>query len=426
MGVLSELAASVELPKMYRVRQKFSSEHLSDDEIACTLREEFARDGIASTIRPGMRIAVTCGSRGIDRIAFITKTIVGIVKEYGADPFIVPSMGSHGGATAQGQREIVESYGVTESYIGCPIVSSMEVIKIGSIPDGRDIYMDKNAAEADGIIAVNRIKPHTAFRGPYESGLMKMIVIGLGKQMGAETCHKTGFINMAKDLETFGTAILKKGKVLFGIGILENPRDQTRKLIALTPDEILTQEPILLKEAKRNMPRIWLDHLDVLIVDRIGKNISGDGMDPNITGRFGSPEADTGNFLKTKKIVVLDLTEETHGSALGVGMADVTTRRLFQKTVFEMSYPNAITSTVLDQVKMPMVIDSDRAAIQLALKTCLDTDLKNPRMVRIQDTLSLEEIMVSEALLNEVKCHPVLEISGDGEEFPFDENGNLW
>lgn len=426
MGILNELAAPVKLPRMYRVRQKFPEEHLSSGELAILLQRELHRETITSSIRPGMRIAVTCGSRGISSIALITKIIVNFVKERGGFPFIVPAMGSHGGATAAGQRRIVESFGITEQTMGCPIFSTMEVTRIGSGQDGRGIYMDRFAAEADGIIVVNRIKPHTAFRGPYESGLMKMTVIGLGKQVGAEICHKTGFSHMARDLEDFGRAILSRGKVLFGVAILENPGEQTIKTAVLTPEEIITQEPVLLKEAKANMPRICFDHLDVLIVDQIGKNISGDGMDPNITGRFGSPEADPGTCIKTKKIVVLDLTGETHGSALGIGMADVTTRRLFDKTIFEMTYPNAITSTVLEQVRMPMVIGSDKEAIQLALKTCLETDFKNPRIVRIRDTQSLGEILISEALLGEAHINPMTEVLGEGEEFPFDDKGNLW
>lgn len=426
VGILNKMAADVSIPKMYRVKQHLDEEHLSGQELVACLRVELERGEISGALRPGMRVAVTFGSRGIENIALITKAVISFVQEKGAKPFIIPAMGSHGGATAKGQKEVLESYGVTEERMGCPICSSMEVVQIARVSDGRPVYIDRYAANADGIIVVNRIKPHTAFRGPYESGLMKMIVIGLGKQKGAEICHETGFENMAEDLVEFGAAILKNARILFGVGIIENQKDKTKEIAAFTPGEIVEKEPEYLQRAKANMPRIYFDDLDVLVVDRIGKNISGDGMDPNVTGRFGSAAGNSGGFLKTKKIVVLDLTEQTHGSALGIGMADVTTKRLFDKTVLEMSYPNAITSTVLEQVRIPMIIDSDKQAIQLALKSCAGSDKEHPRIVRIRDTLSLEEIYISEALLEEAAANVRVELLDDGNDLTFDEEGNLW
>lgn len=424
MGVVSSLAKDVKLPKMVKVIQKFSNERISVEDIPGIVSKELSNEKIASKIKPGMKIAITCGSRGISNIALITKSIVSALKEMGADPFVVPAMGSHGGATANGQKELLEGYGVTEEYIGCKIVSSMEVKKIGINAEGMDVYIDKNAAEADGIIVAGRVKPHTAFRGEYESGLMKMMTIGLGKQYGAEVSHESGFKNMGKYVPMFGKAILKQAPIIGGLAILEDPYDHTRRLVGLTPEEIVTEEPKLLLEAKDNMPKIYFDNLDILIVDKIGKNFSGDGMDPNITGTFATPYASGG--IKSERVVVLDMSDETHGNGAGIGAAHTTTRRFYEKMDFEMSYPNAITCTVLDLVKIPMVLNSDKEAIQIALKSTNNCDKNNPRIVRIKNSLDINEIYISEALIEEAKSNPNIEIVGLPENFPFDSNGNLW
>ena len=235
---------------------------------------------------------------GNSEYKFIIREICTCVKERGAKPFIVPSMGSHGGATAEGQREIIESYGVTEEFCGAPIRSCMDVRRIGSTEDGRDVFIDKIASEADGIIVAGRVKPHTDFRGPYESGLMKMMVIGLGKQRGAETFHEEGPEHMARNLQLYGKAILENAPILFGIAILENAYDETAKIEALLADEFIDKEPELLLEARTLMPKSYIQDVDLLIVDRIGKDISGDGMDPNITGRFCNPYVSGGMNAK--------------------------------------------------------------------------------------------------------------------------------
>ena len=371
-----------------------------------------------------MRIAITAGSRGVANVALTTKCIADFVKKQGATPFIVPSMGSHGGATAEGQREILEGYGITEEYVGCPIISSMEVKNIGLTEDGREVFIDKHAAEADGIIIGCRIKPHTAFRGPYESGIMKMMAIGLGKQYGAQVCHEAGFKNMAKNVPMFGKAIIQNAPILFAVPTIENAYDETSKITAVNADEIEEKEPGLLKEAFANMPRILVDSCDVLVVDQIGKNFSGDGMDPNITGTFCTPYATGG--IDAQRVCVLDLSPETHGNGIGLGYSSATTKRVFDKLDLAAMYPNAITCTVLGGVRIPIVMESDREAIQVCVQTCNEIDKENPRIVRIPNSLHIDHIMLSEAYYEEIKENPDIEIESEPAYLPFDDDGNLW
>ena len=360
---VSKLVSDIQLPKMFRVRQHFPRPKIEADKISDIISALLSEDKFSSQIKPGMKIAITAGSRGVANVALITKCIADFVKLKGAYPFVVPAMGSHGGATAEGQQEILAGYGIVEEYVGCPIVSSMEVKKIGQTEDGRDVFIDKNAAEADGIIVSCRIKPHTAFRGPYESGIMKMMAIGLGKQHGAEVCHAEGFKNMAKNVPMFGRAILKYAPVLFAVATIENAFDETCKLVAINADEVSEKEPPLLKEAFTYMPRILVDECDVLVVDQIGKNFSGDGMDPNITGTFCTPYATGG--IKSQKVCVLDLSPETHGNGIGLGYSSATTKRVFEQLDLPSMYPNAITCTVLGGVRIPIVMESDKEAICL-------------------------------------------------------------
>jgi len=311
-----------------------------------------------------------------------------------------------------------------EEYVGCPIVSSMEVKKVGTNEAGIDVYIDRHAAEADGIILGCRIKPHTAFRGPYESGLMKMMAIGLGKQAGAQQCHEAGFKNMARNVPMWGRCILKNAPILFGVPTLENAFDETCKIVAVAAEDIEAQEPELLKEAFTYMPRIWVDRCDVLIVDQIGKNFSGDGMDPNITGTFCTPYATGG--IDAQRVAVLDLSPETHGNAIGLGYASATTKRVFDQLDLASMYPNAITCTVLGGVRIPIVMESDRECIQCCIQTCNEIDKANPRLVRIPNSLHLEHIMLSEAYYEQAKSDPHFVIESEPEYLPFDEDGNLW
>lgn len=421
---VADLVSDQYLPRMFRVRQVFPRPKIDPEQIPEIIHGLLSEDKFASQVKPGMRIAITAGSRGIANNALTTRCIAEFVRSRGALPFVVPAMGSHGGATAEGQREILEGYGITEEYLGCPIISSMEVKKIGVNEEGMDVYIDKNAAEADGIILGCRIKPHTAFRGPYESGMMKMMAIGLGKQVGAETCHEAGFKNMAKYVPMFGKAIIKHAPILFAVPTIENAFDETCKIVAVNADEIEGMEPGLLKEAFANMPRIFVDECDVLVVDQIGKNFSGDGMDPNITGTFCTPYATGG--IKAQRVCVLDLSPETHGNGIGLGYASATTKRVFDQLDLASMYPNAITCTVLGGVRIPIVMESDREAIQVCARTCNEIDKNAPRIVRIPNSLHLEHIMLSESYYEEAAKDPNLIIESEPEYLPFDEDGNLW
>jgi len=420
---LSALVADVRLPRFVRVRQKFSEACIPPEQVAAVLLKELSREVIAAQIRPGMRVCITCGSRGIDNYVLLIRTLADFCKSRGAAPFAIPAMGSHGGATAEGQREVLEALGITEAAIGCPIVSSMETVVVGQTADGKDVHVDAHGAAADAIIVINRIKPHTSFRGTYESGLMKMMAIGLGKQKGAASCHASGYKYMAQMVPAFGNVILDHAPVAFGVGVLENAFDRTAKIAALTAEEIRTQEPQLLQEAFSLMPKLYFDSCDVLVVDEIGKNISGGGMDPNITGAFSTPYASGG--IDAQMRCILSLTPQTHGSAYGMGAADVISKRLYDAVDLEKTYPNSITSTALSFSKIPIVMKNDADAIRLCVKSCTDIDKQNPRIIRIKNTLSLGEILISEAMLPEAATKGELEILSEPEYFSFDENGNL-
>lgn len=425
LETLKRIANKYPFPKMIRVKQKFESSCISD--IPAELRSEFKRKEICNRlnlIAPGDSVAITAGSRGISSIAVILREIVSAVKERGGKPFIFPAMGSHGGACADGQVSILNDYNITEENVGAPIKASMAVTHIGDTKDGRPTYIDALAAAADHIIVTNRIKPHTVFRGKYESGLMKMMVIGMGKQDGAEVVHNRGFGHMAEDLQVFGKSIIKHAPILIGVGIIENAYDETCRLSALTADEIISEEPALLQYAFSRMGRILFPKIDILIVDRIGKNISGDGMDPNITGRFPGPYAS--GTLEVQRIAVLDLTEETHGNCFGVGMADVTTKRLVDRSNMEIMYINALTSNLLPATKIPIIARSQRDAIGICIKACNDIDRHNPRIVRIPDTLHISEVQISEALLAEAENGENIEVAGSLEKMDFDDQGNLF
>ncbi len=421
LNIVNQLISDTKIPRMVRIRQKFSEQAVED--VPCEVRRQLDRREISEKIRPGMEIAITAGSRGVANIAVIIREVCSIVKEKGAVPFIVPAMGSHGGATAEGQRRLIEGYGITEEFCGAEIRSSMEVKHIGETADGRPVSIDRNAAEADGIIVVGRIKAHTDFRGRYESGLMKMMVIGLGKQKGAESFHTAGTKHYAEQLPLYGMTILNNAPVLFGLGIIENAYDQTAKMTALLPQEIIDKEPELLIEAKALMGRLLFDSCDLLVVDQIGKDISGEGMDPNVTGRFATKYASGG--IEAETLAVLSLTKESHGAFVGLGMADVTTRRVLDAADFDASYANTLTSTILLPSRFPLVMDSDRQAIQACLKYCGGIDHSNPRVIRIKDTMHLGEILISEAMLAEALKNPSIELLSQPFELSFDENGGL-
>lgn len=423
--VVSALASNVTLPRMVRVKQLFDHSHYEPEEIPAIVRARLDRPEMRERIRPGMSVAITCGSRGVANIAIITKAIVDFVKECGGVPFVFPAMGSHGGATAEGQIGVLTGYGVTEAFLGCPIRSSMEVVQIGNREDnGWPVYVDKYAAEADGIILCGRVKLHTAFRGPYQSGILKMAVIGMGKQRGAEQVHQDGFRDMGYDLPQIAKVIFKNTNILGALALGENAFDETCIIEGLLKEEVFDREPDILNRTKERMGKIFFDDIDVLVVDRIGKDISGDGMDPNITGRFGVPSVPCSKNVQ--HIAVLDLTEETHGNCNGLGLADVTTARLVNKIDVDATFPNVVTSTVLGMPQIPLFTRSDEDCIKIALRTCNFIDREHPRIVHIQDTMRLEVIEISEAMLEEARNNPNVEILSEPDSWPFDEQGNLW
>lgn len=427
MGTLvKQLCAEVKLPRMIRVRQVFDRKRIDVADIPFAVTAEMSRPDLGDYIKPGKRIAITCGSRGIANVSVITKAIVDFVKSHGAKPFVIPAMGSHGGATAEGQKALIESYGVTEAFIGCPILSSMETVITGESDEGHKVRMDKNAAEADGIIVAGRIKPHTDFHGIYESGLMKMMAIGLGKREGADICHRNGFGQMARMVHLFGKTVLKNAPIALGFGIMENAYSETCKFVALLPDEIEREEPKLLEEARAHLPLIYFKSTDVLLVERIGKDISGTGMDPNVTGTGPCTPFIAEGGMTALRTAILDLTEETHGIAFGMGAAHVVTKRLFDKIDYDATYINAVTSRGVDLVRIPLTVDNDREAVQLALRTCIGNDGDNPRIIRIADSFHTEYIRISEAMYQEAKANPRIEILSEPEEWEFDEYGNLW
>ncbi|MFS0823447.1 lactate racemase domain-containing protein [Bacillus sp. 1P02SD] len=422
MGILQELLKDIPVPKMLKVKQHFDDSKIEN--IVEELTNKLHREDVKQTIKPGAEIAIAVGSRGIDALVDITKTTVQFIKDMGGKPFIVPSMGSHGGATGEGQRDVLKHLGVTEESVGCEIRSSMEVIKLGELPNGLPVYIDKYASQADGIVVINRVKPHTAFRGSVESGIQKMISIGLGKQKGAEACHQLGFKYMAENVPAMAQMIMEKTPFLFGVATVENAFDRVARIEVMLTNEIIEKEPELQAQAKQLLPKLFFDQIDVLVIDQIGKNISGDGMDPNITGRYPTPYAHGGPDVN--KMVVLNLTPETEGNANGVGTADFTTQRLVDKMDLEFTYANGLTSTVVAPTKIATTLPNDKEAIQAAIKTCNILDFTKVKMVRIKDTLHVSEIEVSEALLDYIKQHPNIEQASDLYEFDFDENGNLF
>ncbi|MCI6888385.1 MAG: nickel-dependent lactate racemase [Lachnospiraceae bacterium] len=424
-GMVSQLLKDTPIPKMFHARQTFPGDRIAPEDIPAVVFEQLGQEPFASLIQPGMSIAVTAGSRGIRNVDIITKAIVDFVKSRGAAPFIVPAMGSHGGATAEGQLEILAGYNITPESMGCPIKSSMEVAELGYSERGRRVAIDKNAYEADGIIVSCRLKPHNAFRGPYESGPCKMMTVGLGKQVGASVVHGDGMDVIAQNIPTMAKVVLEKAKILLAIPCMENAYDETCRIEAILAKDILTREPELLKYAFTNMPKLIVGETDVLIVDEVGKNFSGTGVDPNITGTFSTPYATGG--IKVQRTCFLNLSEESHGNALGCGLASAITKKIFDDMDIEKMYPNCITSTVLASARIPCVVANDKEAIQICIRTCNKIEQEKARMVRISNSLHIGEIMLSESYYEDVRAgkYPGVEALDEPMELEFDENGNL-
>jgi hypothetical protein len=422
MSIIEDLLTGIELPRVARVRQIFPRPRI--DDIPGTLRAGLAGQRLLAPLKRGDSVAIAVGSRGISNQPLIVRTLVQELKQAGGVPYLVPAMGSHAGATAEGQAAMLRGLGFTEEYIQAPIRSSMDVVELGQTGSGLPVLVDRNACEADHLVIINRIKPHVCFRGTYESGLMKMLAIGLGKQRGADICHNLGFGQMARNIPEIGIAALDKLPLLCAVALIENPFHETCRIECLDAAGVITREPVLLEEAKSLSPRLYFDKLDVLVIDEIGKDISGSGFDTNVVGRYHSEWIKGGPCIT--RVAILDISEKSKGNGNGIGMADFTTRRAADKFDGEQTFPNTLTATLTGGVKIPMPLRSDRLALQACLKTVNLADRSKARLVRIRNTLQLSEIEVSENMLPELRDDPRFEILGDSYPLSFDDNGNLF
>ncbi|MBN1248066.1 MAG: DUF2088 domain-containing protein [Anaerolineae bacterium] len=403
-----------------KLAQAFPRPYIAD--VPGATRQELAT--VADLIKPGAAIAIAVGSRGIANIAAIVRTTVDVVKSWGATPFIIPAMGSHGGGTAEGQTQVLASYGITSEAMGCPLRSSLETVEL-TPPDARcRVFMDRYAYESDGVVLINRVKLHTDFHGPHESGLVKMSVIGLGKHRQALEIHSSGVYGLRHLIPWTSQQILATGKVRFGLALVENAYDETMTVKALAATEIHEKEPALLELSRANMPALPVDDIDVLIIDEMGKDISGAGIDPNIIGRNYIRDQPEPERPRIKAIVVLDLTKASHGNAVGLGLADVTTRRFFDLLDLSATNENTVTSTFLQRGKIPLLAPDDQTAYAWALRSCNLPTNSQPRVLRIRNTLHLGELYASDPIVRELAAKE--NISVVGEPVPmFTNNGRL-
>lgn len=416
---------SDKFPRMVKLTQQLYSAPLGDAGIVAAVEREFAKLDLSGKIGPGKTVALGAGSRGVASINLIIKTLVAQVKALGADAFVFPAMGSHGGATGVGQKEVLGTLGITEEYVGCPIKSSLEVVELGLSPSGLPVYLDKNASQADAIIITNRVKAHTNFRGHVESGLMKMLAIGTGKHAQAMAIHKNGTRGLRDFMPEVARTIIQRAPVVAGFAVLEDGYHQASRITGIPADEIERTEERLLEESKRVMPKLPVTELDLLIIEKIGKNISGTGMDTNVVGRVRLADFDKFPEPVIKAIIALDLTEETHGNATGMGLADLITRRFADKIDFRATYINCITGQGPAQAAMPVPLDTDREAVRVALDYIIGAIApEDARVIRIKDTLSMAEIEVSESLMRELQGRDGFSF-GELKDMQFDESGTL-
>ena len=412
-------------PRMLRVKQKFEAPTLED--IPAAVRAEVQSLALDSKVTAGESVAISVGSRGIANIALIIKSLVEELRVLGLEPFLVPAMGSHGGGVAEAQQAIIEGYGVTEEYTGAPIKASMETVQVGKTEDGVPVFFDKYAYEADHVAVVGRIKPHTDFVGEIESGLHKMMLIGLGKHKGAALYHQA-IVHYSFDriIRSVGQTVIDKCGVLLGLGLVENQYDKTALIKGVGAEELVEQEKELLVLAKKWMPRLPFETVDLLIVDEIGKNISGAGMDTNVVGRkFHDNHAAEKEYPKVTRILVRGLTEETHGNASGIGTAEYAHKRAIEEMDREITYINCMTGNHPSGAHIPLYFDTDRICIDRALETVGLVEPENAKVLRIHNTLELAEVLVSEAYLPEVEKRDDLEVIGEAEDMPFDANDDL-
>lgn len=403
MPILLPEDAQFPLPKMRKARQIFPRPRIDDIEAA--VREQMRGDGIRSRIAPGAKVAVAVGSRGIRNLPLIAKSVLDCVRAAGGKPFIVAAMGSHGGASEQGQRKTLAGYGITEEAMGAPIVAAMDVEHVGRTSLGADVYFDRAAMGADLIVPINRVKLHTDFSADIQSGLCKMLVIGLGNHVGCSAMHERGFEALGESLPEAAGMILKKAPVGFGIAVVENAYDETALVEAVPAEKIVEREKELLKISLTNMPTLMIPEIDVLVVEEIGKNISGAGFDPNILGKSRTLKTFALPVPRIGRMALLGVSEPSRGNALGMGAFDVITRKAFERVDLEATYANAIASKSTEDAKIPIIADDEEQALRVAIKILIDADRENLKIVKIKNTLELETIEVSETLLPHVRAH---------------------
>ncbi len=410
-------------PPIAKVRQNFN--HPEVDDPAAAAARVVIGSGIVARVPAGGRVAVTVGSRGIADLVPIVRAVIEALRSLGFRPFVVAAMGSHGGGTAEGQRGLLAELGVTEASVGCPVRCEMDTVVLGTNAFGLPIHFDRNAFDAHGIVVLNRIKPHTSFTGDYESGLLKMLAIGLGKRQGAAQVHKLGLPGLVKLLPEVGAFLLQRTPVALGLAIVENADDRPARIVAVEPEEILAVEPTLLAEARSLMPGLPFAELDVLIVGELGKNYSGTGMDPNVIGRLRVETTRDHPAPVITRLAVLDVSEESRGNALGVGFADLTTERLVRAIDPTPIWVNSFTSNFLARARVPLAMPTDREVVSACLDTCWRIDPAEARMALIPNTLELTTLWVTRPLAAEVEAHPSLDFETDFLPIPFDDRGGL-
>lgn len=395
---MSNFGENVAFPKMYKIRQNLNDEKIND--IPAEVFKEFDNIGLREKIKKGSKIAVCGGSRGINNIALIVKSVCDYVKDCGATPFIVPAMGSHGGATAEGQKHVLEKFGMSEEAMGCEICSSMETVQFEDTEIGTPVYFDKIAFESDGVIVVNRIKPHTDFTAENESGIVKMLSVGLGKQKGASAMHDNG---LGRTIPQTTEIIIKNAPILAGLGIVENSKDETYILKSVKPENFIEEDAKLLKISYNQVPKLPFDDVDILIVEEMGKQFSGTGMDTKVLGRLKIADEKEPTAPRVKKLVTLRLSEDSYGNALGIGLADITVKKLVDSIDYDAMYSNLITTTFLERGKVPVFMPTEKEAIGVAFRTSGGMKKETAKIMIIKNTLHLGEVIVSESIYNEIK-----------------------
>ena len=412
-------------PQIFRVRQTFAGPRVQNVELE--LESQLVRLNLRQRIQPAETVAVTAGSRGIANIAAITRAIVRHLQALGALPFIVPAMGSHGGGTAAGQTEVLASYGITEQFCGCPVRSSMETVVVCQTAEGFPVHFDRLAYEANHVLVCGRVKPHTDFDGEIESGLMKMMLIGLGKHEGAKVYHRAIHdYSFAQIVRSVSARVLSECRIVAGLAIVENGYEETARLLGVLPDEFEAREKELLVQAKQWMPRLPFTEVDLLVIDEIGKDVSGSGMDSNVVGRkFNDHKATGDERPRVRRIALRGLTSASHGNAIGIGMAEFCTTRLIQQTDQRTTWINGLTSGHMSAAMYPLNFDSDREVLDAALPTIGLRQPLDARLLWIPNTLHLAEVECSAAYLEEALGRRDLEIVGELRDLPLGPDGNL-